>query len=621
MKLIYLLLGMCILLLSSVSATVVIWDMPQPVIKAEAVATGGDNALGANNTFMQCFYQYGSGYYGNFVSPASAQINVTTSVAKPYINLSWGFYNKSGDWVDGFYVPEGSVIGLTGNRALNLMCKWDYYNMTNPSTGVYYQWYNYNDPDAISDNIYYYGHRRWTDMYYQVAMPELKYPHTDDILDADNLKDGVALADTKYNGRMFFQPEIAWMEQNYTIYAGGSYQYMIDLYGTQFNLTHGKLGIELTSVDDDWCDVYDALLSNESYADRFMLLGKHADNACTFKDYQNHLILFGSFFESISSTDYFELSGVDITLFAGQFIDGCADISFDNVILSIIHAGWIAPLFKVKSTKLFTYGSSLVLTGTQIVSGFAPWVAVGGGMTIYGYPGALTYYGGMDLSDVYRLDFRYPNANGRLTNMNYYDARLYITIRYNKDIYLYNQSFHNLGGKYDAYDWWEDWYSGQTDPCMIYCTNCISDRANGVVKILYDDTLTPPNYLNYSFMAYHNFEVTGTDGTTGLAGVNITCIDNNSNSYNGETDANGALSLWVLNYLVYNDDPLAGHVDRIGNYTYNGKWECESKNSGYITKNIVIEGYGDKDRYIKLQKPVYRYIATSNEVTEGLVIG
>jgi len=262
----------------------------------------------------------------------------------------------------------------------------------------------------------------------------------------------------------------------------------------------------LTSVDDDWCDIYDALLSNESYADRFMLLGKHKDSDCAYKSYQNHLILFGSIFESISSTDYFELSGVDITLVAGQFIDGCADISFDNVILSIIHAGWVQPTFKVKSTKMFSSGGSLIMTGTQIVSGFAPWVAVGGGMIIYGYPGALTYYGGMDLSDVSRLDFRYPNANGRLTNMNYYDARLYLTLGYNVDVYIYNQSFNNAGGKYDAYDWYEDWYAGQTDPCVIYCQDCKSNRANGTVLVYYNDLAIPQNYLNYSFVDKHKYK-------------------------------------------------------------------------------------------------------------------
>ena len=616
MKLIYLLLGMCILLLSSVSATVVIWDMPQPVISGVATNLTGNNPLNASDDYyVQCFYQYGTGYYGNFVSPASNQIKVSTDAVNRYINLSWGFYNTTGGWEDGFYVPDGSVGGLTGTNRLNLMCKWDYYNMTNPSTGEYYKWYNYNDPNAIADNIYYYGHRRWTDMYYQVAMPELKYPHTSDVLDDDNLKDGVALGSTNYNGRMFLQPEIAWMEQNYTVYAGGSYQYMIDMYGHSFNLTHGKLGIELTDVADDWDDIYDALMSNENYADRFMILGKHSD---AYKPYQNHLILFGSIYDSISSTDYFELSGVDITLVAGQFIAD-SDIYFNNAILSIIHAGWVAPLSKMKSTKMFTMGSSLILTGTDIVSGFSPWVAVGVGVTMYG-SSTTGVYGNIDLSDVSRIDFRYPNG-AILTNINYYDARLYLTLRFNKDVYIYNQSFHNLGGKYDAYDGWEDWYSGQVDPMTVYCQNCISDRENGVVKILYADSVTPPNYLNYSFVANHNFEVTGSDGTTGLVDVNITCTDNNSNTYTGLTDASGELSLLVQNYLVYNDDPLAGHVSRIGNYTYNGEWACELEKSGYITKNIVIDGYGDKDRYVKLQKPEFEYIATSNTATEGLVVG
>jgi len=604
----------CLFLINMASAQVVIWDMPPPVINGTAVSTGGDNPLNeSTDYYIQCVYQYGTGYYGNFASPASNQIKITTNTTDRYINLTWGFNNDSG-FNDGFYVPDGSQTSLTGDGALNLICKWDYYNMTNATTNIPFQWINYNDPIASSMS-YRYGHRRWTSKHHTQEMPELKYPHTNDVLDDDNLFDGI-IDGTSYTGYQFLFPDICWMEYRPDIYQGSYYGYMLAQVGTTFNMSNGKLGIELTSVDDDWDDLYLALTSNDDYSDRYTISGKHANYSIDYRYYRRQLNLFGSIFESISSTDFFEFEGVDITLYAGQFIRGRnSDISFDNCILNIIHYGWIEPTFKVKSTKMFSYGS-LVLTGINVVSGFSPWRVGGGSMTIYGYPATLTYYGNMDLTDVSLLNFRYPKATGRLTNMNYYDARLYITIRYNVDIYIYNQSFYNDGGKYDAYDWYEDWYAGQTDPCDIYCLDCVSNRENQTVLVRYNDGGTPIGYLNYSFQFSHKYKIVGIDGVTGLENVNITEIDDNGNSYSVLTDANGEATNTILGYKVYKK---IGETNSAG-YNFNYQWNVTIESDDYITKEVIIDEAGGQDMNIKLEQPIFNYIAIQDNAKQSLVI-
>jgi len=602
-----------------VSATVVIWDMPAPVISGEAVSTGASSPLKASDDYyMICYYEYGSGYYGNFQSPASNQIKVTTGAVNRYINLSWGFYNSTDDWVDGFYVPEDSEAPVIGTSKLNLVCKWDYYNMTNATTGKYFKWLNYNDP-AHGSMTYYQGHRRWTNRYYStVDNPDLTYPHTNTVLDNSTLFDGLALGSTLYVGRYRNHPEVAWMIEDFSLQSAGSgyYRYMINQKGLPFNTTHGKLGIEFTSVDDTWKDLWDALKANESYADRYMMYGSDTDNDVADAAYKHQLVLFGSMIESISSSDFLEISGKAITLIAGDFISGFDnDFYFKNCMIEIINYIWLQPTFKIESTKYMTASSSLVLTGTNVVSGFAPW-NTGDSMTIYGSTSTPTYYGGLDLVDVSQIDFRYPKA-GKLTNMNYYDAKLYITIRYNVDIYLYNQSFYNSGGKYDSYDMVQDWYSGQTDQCTVYCQDCESNRENGTVLVYYKDTAIPQNYLNYSFLTSHKYNVVGSDGETPLENVDIVEVDDNGNTYSTTTDANGEATNIVQSYLVTNDFTGIAHL---GNYTYNHQWNVTITSEGYITKDIIISNTGSQDTAIKLEKPIFEWIAISNEATEGLVI-
>jgi len=604
----------CVFLISIASAQVVVHDYPKPIINGSLANTGGGTELEENMTYyFNCFFQVGAGYYGNGVSPASEEWNITTNSTHKYINMSWGWINGS-NYVSGFYVPDGTTMCKADAKGIIIMCRWDNYSFINNVTGEYYSWSNLNNPDASPVDCTY-GHRRWTDRYYgSYDNFDLRCysGKTSEIFDGDNLYDGNAPSSTSYTTRFQLHPEIAWMDNDYC-----NSSYDIISYGTEFNMTHGKLAIEFTSGSDTWVDLVKTMRANGNYSDRYSIKGGDSGDNDAALNVLNAFEIFGTVFETVAGTvdtvDVFH--GKSLTIYGSEILmDYSYNFYFYNSIINIINARiWLTLDSSVKNTKFFHSGGGFILTGARSLGDFSPYNS-GISMTIYGNR-AEGEYGGFTFVDTNYFQWRYPSPNRNLTDCNFYntDIAMFIASDYSPDTHLKNLNFYNDG--VESQDIYEDWYGTQSQPFNVYCHNCVSDRENSIVKILYNDVATPQYYVNYSFLFNHNFYVTENENES-LADVTITSVDKNGNTYSGTTNATGSLTLELEGYLAYKDFVGAG----LANYSYNEYWDITIEKSGYLTQYLKIDEYGDQDRYINMGKPIFNEINISKNAIANLTI-